>query len=101
MRCSAVVQIEKQRPGRWFGWFIMMASNRTMERSELVEIRVGPSTITEVYAQRVCEDGLVWEESLRKRRRRVWRPDQVGAYWLLVGTAIGAAAGLVWLLGGW
>ncbi len=81
----------------------MMASNRTMERCELVEIRVGPSTITEVYAQRVCEDGVVWEESLRERRRRVWRPDQVGVYWLLVGTAIGAAAaaGLVWLLGGW
>ncbi|SRR5712692_4650609 len=60
-----------------------------MERSELVEIRVGPSTITEVYAQRVRGDGVAWEENLRERRRRPWRADQVGFYWLLVGTAIG------------
>jgi hypothetical protein len=66
---------------------------------ELVEIRVGPNTITEVYAQRLGEEAVTWEESLRERTQRARRR----AVWgLLAALAMGATAiaGLVWLLRG-
>ncbi len=70
-----------------------------MDGIELVEIRVGPNTITEVYAQRWSEDAMTWEESLRERTRRARRRAVCG---LLAAVAMGAAgiAGLVWLLRG-
>jgi hypothetical protein len=71
-----------------------------LERSELVEIRVGPTTITEVYVQYLSEEALSWEEALRERSRRAARHS--GLRHLLVGAAMGAAAmaGLIWLLRG-
>lgn len=74
--------------------------SRALERSQLVEIRVGPTTITEVYVQYLSEDAMSWEESLRERSRRAAR---LGAlYRLLAGVGMGAAAmaGLIWLLRG-
>jgi len=70
-----------------------------MDGIELVEIRVGPNTITEVYAQRWNEDAMTWEESSRERTRRARRRAVCG---LLAAVAMGAAgiAGLVWLLRG-
>ena len=71
-----------------------------MGRSELVEVRVGPTTITEVYAEPVGADAMTWEGSLRERSLRASR--RRALYGLLVGLAMGAAAmaGLVWLLRG-
>ncbi len=74
--------------------------SRALERSELVEIRVGPTTITEVYVQYLSEEAMSWEESLRDRSRKAARRSALRR--LLLGAAMGAAAmaGLIWLLRG-
>jgi len=77
-------------------------------RIELVEIRVGPATITEVYAPpggssgspQLREDAMAWEENLRERSRREFRRRAV--YRLAGSAALVAAAlaALVWMLRG-
>ncbi len=77
-------------------------------RIELIEIRVGPATITEVYAQPVSSSGslqlrggaMAWEENLRERSRREFRRR---AMYRLAGSAAlvaAALAALVWMLRG-
>ncbi len=82
--------------------------SKATDRIELVEIRVGPATITEVYAQPVGssgspqlrEDAMAWEEKLRERSRSEFRRR---AMYRLAGSVALVAAGLtalVWLLRG-
>jgi hypothetical protein len=84
------------------------SESKPTDRIELVEIRVGPATITEVYAQPVRssgspqlrEDAMAWEEKLRERSRREFRRR---AMYRLAGSAALVAAGLaalVWMLRG-
>jgi len=84
------------------------SGSKATDRIELVEIRVGPVTITEVYAQPVGssgspqlrEDAMAWEENLRERSRREFRRR---AMYRLAGSAALVAAGLaalVWMLRG-
>ena len=70
-----------------------------MAPSRLMEVRVGPRTITvhgersrraEVYAECLSEDAMSWEESLRERSRRRQRNRQVLRV-LLAGMAPAAA----------
>ena len=84
------------------------AGSKATGRIELIEIRVGPATITEVYAQLVRssgspqlrEDAMAWEENLRERSRRDFRRRAV--YRLAGSAALVAAAlaALVWMLRG-
>ncbi len=84
------------------------SGSKATGRIELIEIRVGPATITEVYAQPVGssgspqlrEDAMAWEENLRERSRREFRRR---AMYRLAGSAALVAAGLaalVWMLRG-
>jgi len=84
------------------------SGSKAPDRIELVEIRVGAATITEVYAQPVGssgspqlrEDAMAWEENLRERSRREFRRR---AMYRLAGSAALVAAGLtalVWMLRG-
>jgi len=84
------------------------AGSKVTGRIELIEIRVGPATITEVYAQPVGssgspqlrEDARAWEENLRERSRRQFRRR---AMYRLAGSAalvVAALAALVWMLRG-
>jgi hypothetical protein len=61
--------------------------------SELVEIRVGPTTITEVYAQPVTEEAIVEEAS---QRDRYWSHLRQQAMLGLFFGALGAL--LAWLI---
>ncbi|MFY9583555.1 MAG: hypothetical protein WAR21_03585 [Candidatus Acidiferrales bacterium] len=85
-----------------------VSGSKATDRIELVDIRVGPATITEVYAQPVGssgspqlrEDAMAWEENLRERSRREYRRR---AMYRLAGSAALVAAGLaalVWMLRG-
>jgi len=85
-----------------------VSGSKATNRIEPVDIRVGPATITEVYAQPVGssgspqlrEDAMAWEENLRERRRREYRQRAV---YRLAGSAALVAAGLaalVWMLRG-
>jgi hypothetical protein len=84
------------------------SGSKVTGRIELVEIRVGPAAITEVYAQPVSssgspqlrEDVMAWEENLRERSRRKFRRRAV--YRLAGSAALVAAAlaALVWMLRG-
>jgi len=84
------------------------SGSKATGRIELIEIRVGPATITEVYAQPVGssgspqlrEDAMAWEENLRERSRRDFRRR---AMYRLAGSAAlvaAALAALVWMLRG-
>lgn len=84
------------------------SGSKATDRIELVEIRVGPARITEVYAQpggssgslQLREDAMAWEENLRERSRRGFRRR---AMYRLAGSAALVAAGLtalVWMLRG-
>ncbi len=85
-----------------------VSGSKATGRIELVEIRVGPATITEVYAQparssgspQLRERAMAWEENLRERSRRAFRRR---AMYRLAGSAAlvaAALAALVWMLRG-
>jgi len=84
------------------------SGSKATGRIELVEIRVAPATITEVYAPpggssgspQLREDAMAWEENLRERSRREFRRRAV--YRLAGSAALVAAAlaALVWMLRG-
>lgn len=84
------------------------AGNRTLASVARLEIRVGPATITEVYAEparaavtgQESEVAMNWEEGIRKRYWRAARRRSL--YRWLAGVAMGAAAmaAVVWLLRG-